>query len=292
MTVRPETGELEVRFKNRPLFVYASGSKQFKPYLRELYSLEGDNILQDAPPDHLHHHGLMYAVGVNGINFWEERVECGRERPVQWLAHSTGRTPDGLPEARFSQLIHWVAAKDNAAPDTAEIALLVERRTITVTVDEPRQEVALRWQADFEAGRGVREITLGGTAYNGLGLRLPKEFDHVARHQNSGNLAYSAEAKGDVTPARWSSVTGAVKDHELCVALFGRAGDPPQFFTMLNPFAYLAITQGLDKTPRKHSMGERFSVDYLLTVGPASQTPELLQKRYEQWQRAPGAGHP
>ncbi len=63
--------------------MYAFATNQFKPYVRELYTLRGENVLRDAPPDHLHHHGLMYAVWVNGINFWEERGAPGFEQHVE-----------------------------------------------------------------------------------------------------------------------------------------------------------------------------------------------------------------
>ena len=78
-------GELEVRFKGRKLLVYAFATNQFKPYVRELYTLRGENVLRDAAPDHLHHHGLMYAVCVNGINFWEERNAPGIQKHVEML---------------------------------------------------------------------------------------------------------------------------------------------------------------------------------------------------------------
>jgi hypothetical protein len=57
-----DQGELVVRYQGRKLLVYAFATNQFKPYVRELYTLRGENVLRDAPPDHLHHHGLMYAV--------------------------------------------------------------------------------------------------------------------------------------------------------------------------------------------------------------------------------------
>src|SRR5271157_1725784 len=66
-------GTLEVRYKGHKLLVYAFAESQFKPYVRELYTLRGENVTRDAPPDHPHHHGIMYAVWVNGINFWEEK---------------------------------------------------------------------------------------------------------------------------------------------------------------------------------------------------------------------------
>ena len=72
-----DQGLLEVRYKGNKLLVYAFATNQYKPYVRELYTLRGENVTRDAPPDHLHHHGLMYAVNINGVNYWEERVTPG-----------------------------------------------------------------------------------------------------------------------------------------------------------------------------------------------------------------------
>ncbi|MHC4656117.1 MAG: DUF6807 family protein, partial [Planctomycetota bacterium] len=51
----------------------------FKPYVQQLFSPAGVNILRDAPADHLHHHALMFAVKVNGVNFWEETPTAGKQ---------------------------------------------------------------------------------------------------------------------------------------------------------------------------------------------------------------------
>jgi hypothetical protein len=278
-----QKGVLEVFRGGQKLLVYALATNQFKPYVKELYTLKGDNILRDAPPDHLHHHGLMFAIRVNGINFWEERTDPGHEVPVKWLDRTAART--GPPAASFSQLIHWVAPKDSTLADTALAALLVEQRTITVTVDEAQQELALHWRSDFAVGPGTPKVTLGGANYHGLGLRLPAEFDHVAKHQNSANLPYSAEQKGDVTPANWSAVSHALNGHDTLVALFSHPHNPGEakFFTMLDAFAYLSATQDWEKKPQEYAAGQKFRLDYLLTLYSPPPSLEFLKARYARW---------
>ncbi|MDR1382647.1 MAG: PmoA family protein, partial [Planctomycetaceae bacterium] len=56
----------------KPLAEYRFANVPFKPYIDILRTPSGRNILRDAPYDHLHHHGLMFAIAVNGCNFWEE----------------------------------------------------------------------------------------------------------------------------------------------------------------------------------------------------------------------------
>jgi hypothetical protein len=283
--VTVDNGALAIRFQGRPLLVYAFATNQFKPYVRELYTLRGDNVLRDAPADHLHHHGLMYAVRVNDVNFWEEGDQPGHQIPVKLISHRVGATRYGLPEASFTQLIHWVAHTNATRLDSTPVALLVERRTLTLTVDEPRAEVALRWQADFEAGPGAESVKLQGSGYNGLGLRLPADWDHSAHHANSENAPYSAEQTWDVTPARWAAVSHSGNSGAITVMLAGRPSNPgdTRFFSMLNPFAYLSVTQNLEKAPLAYARGDRFHIDYLLLLYAGETRRDFLEQRYGSW---------
>ena len=263
--------------------MYAFASNQFKPYVRELYGVNGLNILRDAPADHLHHHGLMYAIRVNGVNFWEEVGQPGHEVAVGLFSHHSRRNRRGLPEASFSHMIHWVPHTNPASAGTIITPLLMETRTIVVTVDVSNREISVDWRCEFEVGRS--RVTLTGSAYNGLGLRLPQEFDHIAVRQNSENASYSKEANWDVTLAQWSSVSGHVGNRTATATLFGTPSNrgEARFFSMLNPFAYLSVTQNLEKQAIEYSEGERFSIRYLLAVYAEEKSAEFLNNRYARW---------
>ncbi len=283
--VRAPVGELEIRFKDQKLLVYAFATNQFKPYVRELYTLTGENVLRDAPPDHLHHHGLMYAVYVHGTNFWEERGEAGFEKPAKRLTYNKGKSREGLPRAEFSQSIYWVAAQNREA-NSAAAAVLVERRTISLTVNEQDQEVALRWDSSFEVGRKAAKVTVHGPNYDGLGLRLPESFNHVAHFENSADQPYTGNNTQNVIPAKWTTVSGKMADREIMLALFGHptnARGYASFFSMLDPFAYLSATQELDKKPLEYSRGERFRLRYLLTVYSEKKPRAIVEHRCESW---------
>ena len=283
-----DRGELEVRFKGHKLLVYAFATNQFKPYVRELYTLRGENVLRDAPPDHLHHHGMMYAVYVNGINFWEERGTPGFEKHVELPLYSARTDAKGVPLADFTELVHWVAPTNMAGPDSLAAALLIEQRTLTVAIDEKNQEVAVRWDSEFQVGPRAGKVILSGPNYDGLGLRLPESFNHVAKFQNSADQPYTSSNSQNVTPARWTSASGVMGGHDVMLAMFGRpdnAGDNGFFFTMLDPFAYLSAKQGLDKKPLEDSAGDKFSLTYLLTVYSDNKPAEFLRQRSERWEK-------
>ena len=280
-----DAGTLTLNYKGRKLLVYTFATNQFKPYVRELYTLRGENVLRDAPPDHLHHHGLMYAVWINGINFWEERGEPGIQKHVEipmQLAHTDTK---GVPTAKFMEVIHWLAPTNRAAADSYSAALLAEQRTLTLTVNETNKEVALRWESEFQVGPNAGKVKLHGPNYNGLGLRLPASFNHVAKFQNSEGLPYTGKNTQNVIAGRWTSVSGTTEGGEAMLVLFRGKDSGRFFFTMLDPFTYLAVTQGLDKQPLEYSAGDRFSLSYLLTVYPETKTPEFIGQRGMEWEK-------
>jgi hypothetical protein len=289
ITSQANEGELVVRYQGRKLLVYAFATNQFKPYVRELYNLRGENVLRDSPPDHQHHHGLMYAANVNGINFWEEKDAPGFQKHNELPLHSAVIGVNGVPMGTLTEIIHWLAPTNKSAPDTLAAALLLEQRTITVTVDEKNQEVALRWDSEFQVGPNAGKVTIHGPSYDGLGLRLPESFNHVAKFQNSADQPYTGQNSQNVITARWTSVSGVMAGRDVMLVLFGRpdnARGDSAFFSMLDPFAYLTATQGLDKKPLEYAAGDKFSLSYLLTVYSENKPPEFIRHRCELWEKA------
>ena len=285
---KADRGELAVLFKGRKLLTYAFATNQFKPYVRELYTLRGENVLRDAPPDHLHHHGLMYAVYVNGINFWEEKTTPGVEKHIELPAYAARIDAKGKPVAQFTEFIHWLAPTNQATADSLAAALLIERRTLTITIDEKNQEVALHWDSEFQVGPNAGKVRIHGSNYDGLGLRLPESFNHVAKFQNSTDQPYTGRNSLNVIAARWTIVSGLMDGHEVMLAMFGRpenARGDGFFFSMLDPFAYLSATQGVDKQPLEYSSGDKFNQSYLLTVYSESKSPEFIRQRSELWEK-------
>lgn len=288
LTILPRLGqgEMEIRYKDQRVLVYACKPGLFKPYVKELAPLGGPNLLLDAPPDHLHHHGLMYAITVNGHNFWEEAKAPGHQIPAGPPVHSVGVGAEGRPQAVLIHRLYWVPHTNATAPNPETVALLIEQRTLSLSVDEARQEVALEWRGDFQVGPAATKVTLSGTDYHGLGVRFIRAWDRVATHLNSDNLPYPTQGKRDVLPARWAAVTHRWDGHAATLAVLARPGEmrgPTKFFSMLDGFCYLSATQGLDQAPLTYQAGERFGVRYLVLVYPKVQSPDFLQQRYRAW---------
>ena len=100
--------------------VYKHDQVPFKPYLRELYTPKGVNVLRNAPPDHQHHHALMFAVAADGVNFWEEAAGAGRQVEQRFDVQGDGlqrRWPgQGRMESRSSGEQRSVAVSPARGP--------------------------------------------------------------------------------------------------------------------------------------------------------------------------------
>ena len=61
---------LSIADGDRLLLQYQCTPNPRKSYVKQLCSPAGVNVLRDSPHDHKHHHALMFAVGVDGVDFW------------------------------------------------------------------------------------------------------------------------------------------------------------------------------------------------------------------------------
>src|SRR6516225_4825953 len=169
-------------YAGKTIMVYSFDPQKFKPYVKALNTLDGYGVLRDSPSDHLHHHAIMYGITVNGVNFWEETPGCGVEKVVESPPPVPERTAGGLPQARVIQLLYWLAPQDAFVPNSSAASLLIERRTLVLTVDPGKRETALHWQSAFDVGTKTNLVTLTGANYHGLGMRFLKELDPLAVH--------------------------------------------------------------------------------------------------------------
>jgi hypothetical protein len=123
-TLVKDEGRVSITEGGRELICYRRKDVPYKPYVERFRTPAGVNILRDAPHDHLHHHGLMYAVNVNGVEFWTETEESGRQHTTQSSTKAPVRR-NGWGCARIESTVEW------RAPGAGAI-LLEEQRAIEV----------------------------------------------------------------------------------------------------------------------------------------------------------------
>ena len=197
-----------------------------------------------------------------------------------------GRSRDGHPQALLQHRIDWVAGADVALENAESAALLIEDRTLTVTLDESIGEVALHWSSRFKVGPSVPEVELSGTNYHGLGIRFRQDLDPLATHLIAGNQPDVSGTKLDVSPGAWGAVTFDVPGKPATVAIFGSPRNPggeTRFFSMKRPFAYLSATPGLDRKPLRFKANDTFTFEYVVAIYPEVKPADFLTRRGEFW---------
>jgi len=283
---QPTPYQWVVKSGPQTLCAYTFAPDQIKPYVRELAPFGGENILRDSPFDHKHHHGLMFAIKVNGVNFWEETPGCGHEKPVGPPRLESGQSHDGRPQALLHQRIDWVAGAAGTVDDSKSAALLIEDRTLTVVLDESIGEVAVHWMSRFKVGPSALEVELGGTNYHGLGIRFRQDLDPLASHLIAGTPPDVSGTKLDVSSGAWGAVSFDVHTRPATVAIFASPRNPngeTRFFSMKRPFAYLSATAGLDRQPLKFKANDTFTFQYVVATYPEVKPADFLARRGNYW---------
>jgi hypothetical protein len=275
------TGSIALRRADRQILEYRTVASPTKPYIRELFTPAGVQFLRDAVPDHLHHHGLMFAVGVDGVNFWEELPGMGSERPRAGLKTSSTAIP-GTACRSFVQTLDWI--------DGHAKKLLIEHRRIgVVAMQEP--VTLLTWNTELATAAGVDQVTLSGQHYYGLGMRFVKSMD------NGGRFFSAAQQPGEVVrgseqlvAAKWCAYSAKVDGKPITVAIFDHPANPRhpnKFFTMTPPFAYLAATLNLWKEPLVLTASERLKLSYAVAAWDGEASAEQVESLFTKWGKLP-----
>jgi hypothetical protein len=279
MRITMDTNSVSISEGQRGLLCYRYGDVPFKPYALKLFSPSGINILRDAPPGHLHHHGLMYAVAVDGVNFWEEQAEPGRQLHKSF--EDVRIDKDGnTPRAGFTEQIDWIN------PSSREL-LLKERRTIKVESMADVKATLLSWQSSLTVPPGKKSMTLSGSHYFGMGMRFLESMD------KGGQFLNAADATGEVvrgteriTRADWCAYTAEADGRSVTIAMFSHPENlrnPTYWFTMTAPFSYLAATLNLYREPLVVTSDKPLVLRYAVAVWDGRIEKSKIDQVYHSW---------
>ena len=265
---------------DRLLLEYRYRDVPFKPYVKRLFTPGGLNVLRDAPHDHQHHHALMYAIGVDGVDFWAENAERkpGKQAHRSLEAFFTPlRSPARL--ASFTHQIDWLSAD--------ETPLLKERRTIEICCDPTLAASLVTWRAQLEPAPGKDSVTLTGSHYFGLGIRFVESMDKVGRFFNpdaqEGELVRNQDR---LVKSRWCAYTAPAEGKFVTVAVFDHPDNPRHpagVFTMATPFAYLSATLNLWKEPLLLKASEPLQLCYGVALWDKEAEAVEVNELYEAW---------
>jgi len=239
-----DTNSIWVRAGESPILQYRYGDVPFKPYVKELYTPAGLNILLDAPPDHQHHHGLMFAVAADGVNFWEETPTAGRQVQAGHLIALLQGKDEGGPGAGFCTGVAWKFTSGNTC--------LFESRIIKVCEVDRLGATVVTWQSELAAWRPQRPVTLSGSHYFGLGMRFVRSMDGGEFFNADGKEGTIFRGEERLVRSNWCAYTASIDGKPVTVAMLGYPANPRHpttWFTMAEPFAYLSGTLNLHEEP-------------------------------------------
>lgn len=283
-----DANSLAVREGNGTLLRYHHSDVPFKPYVKELFTPSGVNVLLDAPPDHLHHHALMFACAVNNVDFWGEApgpVDGHFERlPGKQLHQQFDDVavigPEGHRWSRYGEALRW-ASQPNNEP------LLIEQRTITAgRVGDPAVTF-LTWESRLSVPQGKDSALLSGSHYHGLGLRFIRSMDATGEFRNPDNASgviFRGEER--LTRSRWCAYTAPANGKTVTVAMFDHPDNPRHpatWFTMAQPFAYLSATLRLHEEPLKLVSGKPVTLRYGVALWDGRPEMARIDELYRQW---------
>lgn len=241
---------------------------EFKPYMDELSTPAGHVLSLVSPHDHKHHKGLMYALRVPEVNFWEERSTLpgelvGRERHDRFTS-----VVDEGEEVGFAEELTWL---QHGGGDP----LFREVRSISCRSDSDDGATTWHWSTEITPLRDV-ELSMSQWSapaargalvnYHGLGLRLRRDFGCTGGNAVllDGVVVSFLDAMG-ATPVECAfhgSLDGTWPVQRAGVRMRQRQRNG--LFVLESPFAFLSMgpsNLGPHRLSARETLTESYEVD-------------------------------
>lgn len=262
----------------RKIADYQYAKVPFKPYIKRFFTPSGLQVLEDAPHDHLHHHGLMFAIAVNDTNYWEESEKSGHQIHQKF---SSINVREKLPilTSSFIEELAWKSPEK-------DIPQLIETRKISSGYWEQENANIIFWETQLGNPSETETAKLTGHHYFGLGIRLlttPLEKVDIITpvEDNLENV------RGDeyLRNSPWCAVVVKNEIGTFTLLILDMPDSvryPARWFTMRMPFVYISATRNLWKEPLEISPGDKISCKSILILWDGEKTKEMLGKAVEE----------
>ena len=234
--------DITMELRGHTIATYRATQSPMRPFLRELWTPGGVQILRDSPHDHRHHHSMMFALSVDGQDFWCDVPVAGRQCPKPLEDVQLGGDPATL-RVTFTQPLDWAAPGGTVS--------LRERRTINAFADPKIDATLLTWRSILSVPGG-KAVKLGGSDFSGLGTRFVVSMDGKGKFFNSeGHESSKPGPDGQaidnkrVTQSKWCAYTATADNKLVTIAMFQHPKNPqPPYFCHLHiagGFAFLTV---------------------------------------------------
>lgn len=211
--------ELTLKEDNRRNWILDSGRPiaavaltHVRAYVFPLYTPAGVDVLEECPPDHSHHQGLLVGQDfVNGHNFWAPLFHGQRgTAPLNTQRLEVGQKLVAQPDGNgitISLALQWMTVGGQAVLD--------EHRTLRFEVWNGFTfvEVTTRWKASYG------DIVIGQTKEGGAGMRV-----HPMLQSAWGGEARNSAGKVGVDNthdalADWVEISGKVSGRQVGIVM-------------------------------------------------------------------------
>ncbi len=276
MNIQCDDHACTVTWDGKTVMRYRKAAGVPKAYVAELAPPGGQNILRDSSPDHPHHHGLMFAVGVDGVDYWAEFADSGRQVEAGDF-HATSHQTQSSKTVAIRHALNWIAPSGNTQ--------LLERRSILLhhTQRVPHATL-LVWRSDLRPAEDKASVELWGREYFGLGMRFVAALDGGNDFRNA-NGGRGVEGTNRAL-ADWCAYTAKLDGTPVTTVVYGLPGKsqlPTQWFTMNQGFTYISATLGLAEKPWVFQAGQSpLSLRYGIAIFDGTPTDAEIQTAYEE----------
>ena len=164
------------------------------------------------------------------------------------------------------------------------LPLLEETRRLAVCFGEDLGATLIDWRSVVTVPQGRLGVILSSPKHVvGLGVRFAGSMDRGGRFRNANG---GSDVGGtDGAEATWTAYSGPVGGRRVAtVAVFGDAGRMPRWFTLREPFAYLAATMSLDRAPVALPAQGKLELRYGLAVWDTVPEAAQIHALYARWQ--------
>ncbi len=243
MNIKVNDEFLSFFFGPRKIADYRYTKVPFKPYIKNFYTPSGLQVLEDAPHDHLHHHGLMFAIAVDETNYWEESQKSGHQIHKEFANIGIEENAP-IPLCSFIEKLDWKSP-------ALETPQLTEVRKISAGYWEEENANIIVWETQLTNPSAENTVKLSGHHYFGMGIRLlttPMDKVEIITpiEENLENV------RGDeyLRNSPWCAVVvrNALGTFTLLMVDSSESVRyPARWFSMRTPFVYLSATRNLWK---------------------------------------------
>ncbi len=241
----------------------------FKPYIHPLRTPAGHIVSLASPHDHKHHKGLMYALSVPGVNFWEERPTKPGEVPGREVHEQFRSVKNNADDVGFEEDLTWL-------PEAGGEPIFREIRSISCRSEPAHNGYVWTWRTELLAMQDT-ELTMSKWSapqadgrlvnYHGLGIRFRREFgctggnrllvdnEDVPIAEGTGLTPHVAEFHGSIDEIWPIQQAGVRMTQEQQNGLF----------VMDKPFAFMGLGPS-NLGPVSIAAGEKISEQYEILV--------------------------